>query len=82
MTAREVELGDVAAWLRDFDAGDHQLLTLTIGNLDRDEAHQAIMQLLTLASLALTGTGGREPDAWLAALVKDQRRSTDLGSPP
>ncbi len=78
MSARGVELGDVAAWVRDFDAGDPALVVLAISDLTLDEAQQAIAQLLALTSLALAGTGGRTPAAWLATLVDDQRRPTEL----
>lgn len=73
-----IELGDVAAWVRDFDAGDAALVALAIADLDLDEAQQAITQLITLASLALAGTGDRTPAAWLEVLVDDQRRRPEV----
>lgn len=82
MSRADVELGDVAAWVLQFDSGDPALLALAIGDLSLAEAQQAVTQLVALTSLALAGTGGREPDAWLAALIADQRRTPDLDSPP
>lgn len=81
MSGQGIDLGDVAAWARDFEAGDPALVVLAVNELTLDGAHQAIVQLLALTSLALAGTGGREPIAWLAAVIDDQRRRPDLDSP-
>ena len=82
MTGRGIELADVAAWVRDFEAGDAALVALSINDLALDEAQQAITQLIALTSLALAGTGGREPVSWLAVLIDEQRQRPDLDSPP
>jgi len=82
MSGQSIELGDVAAWLRNFEAGDRILLALAINDLTLNEAQQAVTQLLALASLALVGTGGRDPASWLTVLIDEQRHRPDLGSLP
>mgnify|MGYP001286518669 CR=1 FL=1 len=73
-----IELGDVAAWVRAADAGDGSLAARAIVDLSLDEAQQAIERLIVLVSLALDGTGGRTPEEWLAALIRDQRRPPEV----
>jgi hypothetical protein len=69
-------LGDVASWVREFEIDGGQALAELLPALSEDESTAAIVQLVALCSLALQGTGGREPIDWLTRLIEDLRRQS------
>ncbi len=70
-------LADVASWVRAFEVDGGQALADVLPNLSADETAAAIVQLVTLCSVALQGTAGREPVDWLTRLIEDLRRQSD-----
>lgn len=66
-------LADAAAWVRAFELDGGEALAHLLPQLSADESTAAIVQLITLCSLALQGTGGREPADWLTRLIDELR---------